>query len=390
MPRTMTMMVPGSTMPRNATRAPGTWRSRSPTMMLMLVAFRPGRVWLISRAARKSSSSSQRRFSTSISRRYATTPPPKLVAPMSRNVRKMPPSDTAGAGGDSLTIRHGGTPAAVHDPGLGGVELHPVARGQLQGLEELLRALLGLVVQFLVALELALEGELAGQGRLRAPVAPDGDVGLGAQAMTEMHLADVGQHFLGGEIAHQREGRIGGGPHLLECREERRDIAERSVPQGRRGGQGAVVGVEAPDGAQPVAQGAQLLLELDGVREPARRSHVHRRGDVPLGVAELQHHLALVGRPALSIDGALAQYELAIVQVAGLSVEEEDLANLRLGPLLAKQDDVDLVGRVPHQPGEIAEALGRGEPVGPQDQLVLAVVDLVERMAVGIRVETGG
>src|SRR5262245_4130625 len=272
MPRTMTMMVPGSTMPRNAASAPGTWRSRSPTMMLMLVAFRPGRVWLISRAARNSSSSSQRRFSTSISRRYATTPPPKLVAPMSRNVRKMPPSDAVGAGGcDSLTIRHGGPPVAVHDPGLGGVELHPVARGQLQGQEELLRPLLGLVVQFLVALELALEGELADQGRLRPPVAPDGDVGLGAQAMTEMHLADVGQHFLGGEIAHQREGRIGGGPHLLECREERRDIAERSVPQGRRGGQGAVVGVEAPDAAQPVAQGEQLLLELDGVREPARR-----------------------------------------------------------------------------------------------------------------------
>ena len=65
----MTTTVPGRIMPRKAARAPGTWRSLSPTMMLMFVAFSPGRVWLISSALRNSSSSSHRRFSTSISRR---------------------------------------------------------------------------------------------------------------------------------------------------------------------------------------------------------------------------------------------------------------------------------------------------------------------------------
>src|SRR5262245_54472133 len=100
---------------------------------------------------------------------------------MSRNALKMLQSDTAPAGGRSFTVGYHRTPKAIYDGGLGGVELQPLARRQLQSLEEVLRSLLGLVVEFLVALELALEGEFAHQGRLRAPVAPDGDVRLGAE-----------------------------------------------------------------------------------------------------------------------------------------------------------------------------------------------------------------
>ena len=55
-----------------------------------------------------------------------------------------------------------------------GVEQRPVAGGQLQGAKEVLRALPGRVVQRLVALELALEGELAHQRNLGAAVAPHG------------------------------------------------------------------------------------------------------------------------------------------------------------------------------------------------------------------------
>src|SRR5215510_5677750 len=315
MPSAMITSVPGRIMPRKATRAPGVRRSRSPTRMLMLVAFNPGKVWLISSAPRNSSSSSQRRFSTSISRRYATTPPPKLVAPMKRKVRKMAPSET-GPGGASLTVGHRGVPVPVDHAGLGRVRLHPLPRRQLKGLEELLRPLLGLVMQLLVALELALKGELTDQRNLWAPVAPDGDVGLGAEPVAEVHLADVGQHLLGGQRAHQPERRIGRRRELVQGREERGHLLEGPVAQERRAAQGAAVGEEAPDPAEAVAQGQQFLLELDEMAQPCRRPHVHRRRGLHIGMAELQHHLVLVLGPALPVDGALAQDELAVVEMA--------------------------------------------------------------------------
>src|SRR5262245_51797246 len=108
---------------------------------------------------------------------------------MSRKVRKICPSEAPPTGGASLTVGHRRAPVAVDDPCLGCVELHPVASGQLERAEELLRPLLGLVVQLVVALELALERELADQGSLGASIAPDRDVGFGPETVPEVELA---------------------------------------------------------------------------------------------------------------------------------------------------------------------------------------------------------
>ena len=54
----------------------------------MLVAFRPGRLWLMESSSTNSLSSTQWFFVIRPSRKYGTTPP-KLVAPIMRNWRKM-------------------------------------------------------------------------------------------------------------------------------------------------------------------------------------------------------------------------------------------------------------------------------------------------------------
>src|SRR5215510_7826479 len=66
----------------------------------------------------------------------------------------------------------------VDEPGLGRAEGEPVAPGLLQPDEELPTALHRLLVEVVPALELDLERKLAAQWMVRAPLAPDGDVGF--------------------------------------------------------------------------------------------------------------------------------------------------------------------------------------------------------------------
>lgn len=72
----------------------------------MLVAFKPGSDWLIANSSTNSLSLIQWRLATSPLRRYATTPPPKLVAPISRNSTKMSligtPADSASTAGSFI------------------------------------------------------------------------------------------------------------------------------------------------------------------------------------------------------------------------------------------------------------------------------------------------
>jgi hypothetical protein len=61
--------------------------------MAMLVAFKPGRLWLMESISTNSLSSIQRRLATRLPRRYGTAPP-KLAEPMIRNSRKIWPMET--------------------------------------------------------------------------------------------------------------------------------------------------------------------------------------------------------------------------------------------------------------------------------------------------------
>src|SRR5262245_60550066 len=106
-------------------------------------------------------------------------PPPKLVAPMTRNVQKIEPSDTrGGAPAASLMVTGSRLPQAVDDPGLGDAEREPVARRLLEAGIERIRALARLHVHVRVALELALVGELADQRGADDPGAPQRHRGL--------------------------------------------------------------------------------------------------------------------------------------------------------------------------------------------------------------------
>src|SRR5215472_12546184 len=105
MPTTNMNNPPGRHMPAMPARAPERPRRRSPTRMAMFVEFNPGSDWLMESSSTKALSSSQARFATRPLRRYATTPPPKLVAPIRRNSRKIcktvaegPPGLIAGEG----------------------------------------------------------------------------------------------------------------------------------------------------------------------------------------------------------------------------------------------------------------------------------------------------
>src|SRR6185369_17931506 len=78
---------------------------------------------------------------------------------------------------------------AVDDGGLGRAEGDPIRRQHLHLAKEILRARLGLLMHRIEAMELGLEGELAGEGGLELPAAPDGDGRLGPEAMAEIEGA---------------------------------------------------------------------------------------------------------------------------------------------------------------------------------------------------------
>src|SRR6516165_2048302 len=123
-------------------------------------------------------------------------PPPKLVAPMTRKVQKMEPSDTrAGAPGESLMMAWRRRAQAVDDSRLGHSEGEPLARLLLQSGVESVRPLAGLRVDVRVALELALIGELADQRAPDGARAPQRHRRLRPQAVPEVEHADLLEHL---------------------------------------------------------------------------------------------------------------------------------------------------------------------------------------------------
>src|SRR5262249_8671106 len=114
-------------------------------------------------------------------------PPPKLVAPMIRNVQKIEPSETrGGAPLDSLMVTGHRLPQAVDDPGLGDAEREPVASRLLEAGVERIRALARLGVHIRVTLELALVGELADQRGADDPGPPERHGGLRHEPVAEV------------------------------------------------------------------------------------------------------------------------------------------------------------------------------------------------------------
>src|SRR5215510_369761 len=342
MPTTNITSAPGRQMPQIAAAAPVVPRSRSPTRIAMLVALRPGRVWLIESSSTKAVSSSQRCLPTRLLRRYATTPPPKLVAPSRRKTRKISPIETvAGRVGSPLmrgSLVSLGRVAlqAIHDAGLGGPERDPVPGHGLQRHEEVLAASLDLGMQLVAAIELGLERVLAHQRLMIAPGAPEGRVGLGLDSLSEIQPAEVEQNLLHDHLVDELEPI--GARHLerAQAREQARQAGEgcpvalrHLVHRELRG-----VGEQEADAAERVLERQRLGLELDLVLPGGVRPHVQVRGGLEIGVAELENDLGLAQREAVLVTDPPAQDEGVVVEPEVRGVQKDHLADL--GPLLVE------------------------------------------------------
>src|SRR5579863_403477 len=190
---------PGRQMPMMAAIEPSAPRSLSPTRIAIFVAFRPGRLWLMESIWTNSLSSTQCRLVTRLPRRYGTTPP-KLVAPMIRNSRKIRPIEASDAVAESASgcktsfvavslMALGLVPLeTVNHARLGHAEGEPILDVLLQGHVELRGQFFLLFSYVRFVIELYLERKLPHQRLMLAACAPQPDVALGDDAFPEVQL----------------------------------------------------------------------------------------------------------------------------------------------------------------------------------------------------------
>src|ERR1017187_7327822 len=215
MPTTNMSSPPGMHMPIMPAIAPIAPRNFSPTSTAMFVAFRPGRLWLMDSISTNSLSSIHCRLMTRLLRRYGTTPP-KLVAPMIRNSRKIWKTETsAGAVVAPAVVCNPGFAAvslmalglvsveAVHHAGLGDAQRQPVRDIVLQGYVQHGSQLLLLLSNTFSAIELHLEGELAHQRFMLSARAPNHEDAYGGEPFAEVQLTKRKQHFFHNAPVHQ-------------------------------------------------------------------------------------------------------------------------------------------------------------------------------------------
>src|SRR5262249_41256360 len=141
----------GRESPTSAATAPSAPAIRSPISIAIFTVFSPGSVWLIVKSSTKAASSIHRRFPTTAFLRCATTPPPKLVAPITRNARKI--SCSRGRGASFVSVDRMAL-QAVNETGLGGAKRDPAFDVALQRDEELFDELLGFRRHFSAVVEL--------------------------------------------------------------------------------------------------------------------------------------------------------------------------------------------------------------------------------------------
>src|SRR5579863_3068985 len=200
MPASVIKMKAGKHIPTSASVAPSQPARRSPARIAMFVALSPGRVLLIDVISKNSTSSNHRFFRTNPSRKYATTPPPKLMAPISKNVRKIVRTDGFGLlwglTAASLMALRRISLETIDESGLRRAEVEPTRCNELQFDEELLDALFGDLVNGFAPVESGLIGELAAHYFVVAERAPERDVALGDDPFAEAQRPQIHQHLL--------------------------------------------------------------------------------------------------------------------------------------------------------------------------------------------------
>src|SRR5271165_1887614 len=258
--------APGRQTPRIATKAPIQPRKRSPRRMAILVAFSPGRLWLMESSSTNSLSSTQWRLLIRLLRRYGTTPP-KLVAPMMRNSIKMSRTVTfcraaatsAASFARSIVVSLMALRCisfqAVYHCRFGHAEREPILHRVLQGKVERRYQLLLFLRNIFSAGELNLERELSDQRGHRGSI----------------HLVHLARSEL------------------------------------------AVVRVKDAISADPVLQREDLGFELDAVDPGNLGTHIHGCRLGFIGVTELEHDFGIAHRKAIHVGDAASQDEGVVV-----------------------------------------------------------------------------
>src|SRR5208337_27423 len=215
-PTASMIAAPGRHTPRMATTAPIQPRRRSPRRMAILVAFSPGRLWLMESSSTNSLSSTQWRLLIRLLRRYGTTPP-KLVAPMMRNSIKMSRTVTfcraaatsAASFARSIVVSLMALRCisfqAVYHSRFRHAEREPILHCVLQGKVECRYQLLLFLRDIFFAGELDLESELSDQRLVLATGAPQPDVALAHQSFAEIQLPERKQYFFDDAFVHQAD-----------------------------------------------------------------------------------------------------------------------------------------------------------------------------------------
>src|ERR1019366_4505873 len=400
MPTTNMSSPPGMHMPIMPAIAPIAPRNFSPTSTAMLVAFSPGRLWLMESISTNSLSLIHCRLMTRLLRRYGTTPP-KLVAPMIRNSRKiwktetsagvlMAPAMVCNPGFASVSLMALGLVSveSVHHAGLGDAQRQPVRHIVLQGYVEHGCQLLLLLSNTFSAIELHLEGELAHQRFMLAARAPQPDVAFGEQPFAEVQLTKRKQHLFHNAPVHQGQFLVS---HLLQFGERR----EHFHQGGHRHLVGvvhlaqselAIVRIQDAIPANLVLQRQRFGFELDPVLTGDLGTHIHRRGSLLIGMPELEHDFRVAHRKSVHVRDAPAQDERVVVKPEVGSVTESDFPDLRpqAGFRVRDEPDANFLRRFLHQLAEIPKCLHRRETVRFQDQLGFEVGHPVQRRTVGI------
>src|SRR5271165_6714505 len=399
MPTASMMAAPGRHMPRTPATAPIQPLSRSPSSTAMLVALRPGRLWLIESSSTNSLSSTQWFFVTRFSRRYGTTPP-KLVAPMMRNWRKTSKTVTFARASATNAFSSTGRLFAslmalrcvsfqsVHHCGFRYTQREPVFYLVLQRKVELRRQLFGFVGHQFAERELHLERELAHQLLMLATGAPQADIALAHHALAEVELAQWQQHFLDDALIDQRDffvtvflDRRQPGEHSGQCR-HRQPVGGMHLAEAEL----AIVRVQDAVAAHSVFQRQRFGLELDAVLAGDVGPHIERRRLLLVGMPELEDNLRVANREAIDVDYPPSQDEGIVVKAKVRSVAKGDFADFRtaLRIRIRQESDPVLLGNLLRYLAEIAERFHRGERLRLEDQLGFQVVDSVERGTVGV------
>src|SRR3954470_13368611 len=204
---------------------------------------------------------------------------------------------------------------AVDGAGLGGSKGQPVARRLLQQDEELLGPLHRHGVPLVLALELALVGELTDQLLLVAARAPDRHVGLRLDPLAEVEHSHVEEDLLDRGVIDERDFFVLPGLDAAQGRQQayqsRQLLPIRRVHVAQR--KLSVVGIQRPHAADLALERQRLRLEFDPMVARDLGTDVHVGRLLQVGVAKLEDDLWIADREPVDVVGPLAKNEGVVV-----------------------------------------------------------------------------